>query len=61
MREEKRELLIDNFINIAGDEEVRDVEYNNRLAHADRIKLLSPHEMYRYGKVVFSLKKMKVV
>ncbi|MGQ3683458.1 MAG: CRISPR-associated protein Cas4 [Candidatus Loosdrechtia sp.] len=41
-REEKRELLIDNLINIdiAGDEEIREVKYSNRLAHADRIQLL---------------------
>jgi CRISPR-associated exonuclease Cas4 len=41
-REEKRELLIDNLINIdiAGDEEIREVKYSNKLAHADRIQLL---------------------
>lgn len=40
--EEKRELLIDNLINIdiVGDNEIREVKYSNRLAHADRIQLL---------------------
>ncbi|MCF6155068.1 MAG: CRISPR-associated protein Cas4 [Candidatus Brocadia sp.] len=41
-REEKRELLIDNLINIdiVGDDEIREIKYSNRLAHADRIQLL---------------------
>ncbi|WP_141267102.1 CRISPR-associated protein Cas4 [Thermodesulfovibrio sp. Kuro-1] len=40
--EEKRELLIDNLINIdiVGDDQIREVKYSNRLAHADRIQLL---------------------
>jgi len=41
-REDKKELLIDNLINIdiTGDDEIREVKYSNRLAHADRIQLL---------------------
>lgn len=41
-REEKRELLIDNLINIdiVGDDEIREIKYSNRLRHADRIQLL---------------------
>ncbi len=41
-REQKREMLIDNLINIdiVGDDEVREVKYSNRMHHADRIQLL---------------------
>jgi len=41
-REAKKEMLIDNLINIdiVGDDEIREVKYSNRLAHADRIQLL---------------------
>ena len=41
-REDKKEILIDNLINIdiVGDDEIREVKYSNRLAHADRIQLL---------------------
>lgn len=41
-REVTKEMLIDNLINIdiVGDEEIREVKYSNRLAHADRIQLL---------------------
>ncbi|MFN3479513.1 MAG: Dna2/Cas4 domain-containing protein, partial [Thermodesulfovibrionales bacterium] len=41
-REETKEVLIDNLINIdiVGDYEIIEVKYSNRLAHADRIQLL---------------------
>ncbi|MBT9131288.1 MAG: hypothetical protein DDT41_01593 [candidate division WS2 bacterium] len=41
-REQKRELLIDNLINIdiVGSDEIREVKYSNRMRHADRIQLL---------------------
>ncbi len=41
-REDKREMLIDNLINIdiVGNDEIREVKYSNRLAHADRIQIL---------------------
>lgn len=41
-RDEKKEILIDNLINIdiVGDSNIREVKYSNRLAHADRIQLL---------------------
>jgi len=41
-RETKKEILIDNLINIdiVGDNEIREVKYSNRLAHADRIQVL---------------------
>jgi len=41
-REDKKEMLIDNLINIdiVGDDEIREVKYSNKLAHADRIQLL---------------------
>lgn len=40
--EKKRELLIDNLINIdiVGENEIREVKYSNRLADADRIQIL---------------------
>ncbi|GER94082.1 CRISPR-associated protein Cas4 [hot springs metagenome] len=42
LREGKKEILIDNLINIdiVGDDEIREVKYSNRLAHADRIQIL---------------------
>lgn len=41
-KEDSKEILIDNLINIdiVGDEEIREVKYSNRLANADRIQLL---------------------
>jgi CRISPR-associated exonuclease Cas4 len=41
-RETKKEILIDNLINIdiVGDDEIREVKYSNRLAHVDRIQVL---------------------
>ncbi|MBI4654327.1 MAG: CRISPR-associated protein Cas4 [Nitrospirae bacterium] len=41
-REDKKEVLIDNLINIdiVGDDEIREVKYSNRMHHADRIQLL---------------------
>lgn len=41
-REEKKEVLIDNLINIdiVGDDEIREVKYSNRLEDADRIQVL---------------------
>ncbi len=41
-RDEKKEILIDNLINIdiVGNSNIREVKYSNRLAHADRIQLL---------------------
>jgi len=41
-REETKEILIDNLINIdiVGDDEIREVKYSNRLKHADRIQIL---------------------
>lgn len=41
-REDSKEMLIDNLINIdiVGDDEIREVKYSNRLAHADRIQIL---------------------
>ncbi len=41
-REDKKELLIDNLINIdiVGDDEIREVKYSSKLAHADRIQIL---------------------
>lgn len=41
-REDKRGMLIDNLINIdiVGNDEIREVKYSNRLAHADRIQIL---------------------
>jgi CRISPR-associated exonuclease Cas4 len=41
-REDKKEVLIDNLINIdiVGGNEIREVKYSNRLKHADRIQLL---------------------
>ncbi len=41
-REDKKEMLIDNLINIdiIGDDTIREVKYSNRLAHADRIQIL---------------------
>jgi CRISPR-associated exonuclease Cas4 len=40
--DKKRELLIDNLINIdiVGENEIREVKYSNRLANADRIQIL---------------------
>jgi len=40
--DKKREVLIDNLINIdiVGENEIREVKYSNRLAHADRIQIL---------------------
>lgn len=40
--EERREVLIDNLINIdiVGNEEIREVKLSNRLAEADRIQIL---------------------
>ncbi len=41
-REQKKEVLIDNLINIdiLGDDEIREVKYSNRLADADRMQVL---------------------
>lgn len=41
-REEKKEVLLDNLINIdiVGDDKIREVKYSNRMHHADRIQLL---------------------
>jgi len=41
-REEKREMLIDNLINIdiVGEDEIREVKLSNRMHNADRIQLL---------------------
>ena len=41
-REDKREVLIDNLINIdiVGEDEIREVKLSNRMLHADRIQLL---------------------
>lgn len=41
-REDKKEVLIDNLINIdiVGDDEIREVKYSNRMNHADRIQIL---------------------
>jgi CRISPR-associated exonuclease Cas4 len=41
-REKKKEILIDNLINIdiVGEDEIREVKYSNRLKTADRIQLL---------------------
>jgi CRISPR-associated exonuclease Cas4 len=41
-REDKKEVLIDNLINIdiVGDDEIREVKYSNRMYDADRIQLL---------------------
>jgi CRISPR-associated exonuclease Cas4 len=41
-REQKREMLIDNLINIdiVGNDEIREVKYSNRMHNADRIQLL---------------------
>lgn len=41
-REDKKEMLIDNLINIdiVGDDEIREVKYSNRLEDADRIQVL---------------------
>lgn len=41
-REETKEILIDNLINIdiVGSDEIREVKYSNRLKHADRIQIL---------------------
>ena len=41
-KEEKKEILIDNLINIdiVDDNEIHEVKYSNRLADADRIQLL---------------------
>ncbi|MEM2919121.1 MAG: CRISPR-associated protein Cas4 [Candidatus Altiarchaeota archaeon] len=40
--ESKKELLIDNLINIdiVGDDQIREIKYSNRLSHADRIQIL---------------------
>ncbi len=42
LREDKKEVLIDNLINIdiVGDDEIREVKYSNRMHHADRIQIL---------------------
>jgi len=41
-REKKKEILIDNLINIdiVGEGEIREVKYSNRLKEADRIQIL---------------------
>ena len=41
-REEKKEILIDNLINIdiVGNDEIREVKYSNRMNNADRIQIL---------------------
>jgi len=41
-REEKRDMMIDNLINIdiVGNNEIREVKYSNRMYNADRIQLL---------------------
>jgi CRISPR-associated exonuclease Cas4 len=41
-REDKKEVLIDNLINIdiVGEDEIREVKHSNRMHHADRIQLL---------------------
>lgn len=41
-REDKKEMLIDNLINIdiVGEDEIREVKLSNRMKHADRIQLL---------------------
>lgn len=41
-REDKKDMLIDNLINIdiVGDDEIREVKHSNRMKHADRIQLL---------------------
>lgn len=41
-REQKKEMIIDNLINIdiVSDDEIREVKYSNRMHHADRIQLL---------------------
>jgi CRISPR-associated exonuclease Cas4 len=41
-REENKEVLIDNLINIdiVGDDEIREIKYSNRMHHADRIQIL---------------------
>lgn len=41
-KETTREILIDNLIciDIIGDDEIREVKYSNKLAHADRIQIL---------------------
>lgn len=41
-REDKREVLIDNLINIdiVGGDEIREVKHSNKMHHADRIQLL---------------------
>ncbi|MEM1974241.1 MAG: CRISPR-associated protein Cas4, partial [Thermoplasmata archaeon] len=40
--ESKKEVLIDNLINIdiIGDDQIREIKYSNRLAQADRIQIL---------------------
>lgn len=41
-KDEKKEILIDNLINIdiVDDSTIREIKYSNRLAHADRIQIL---------------------
>jgi CRISPR-associated exonuclease Cas4 len=41
-REKKKEILIDNLINIdiVGDENIREIKFSNRMYHADRIQIL---------------------
>lgn len=58
-REEKKEILIDNLINIdiVGDDEIREVKYSNRMHHADRIQLL----YYLYYLKQLGIEKMGVI
>lgn len=58
-REDKKEMLIDNLINIdiVGDYEIREIKYSNRLAHADRIQLL----YYLYYLKQFGIEKRGVI
>lgn len=58
-REAIRERLIDNLINIdiVGDDEIREVKYSNRLAHADRIQIL----YYLYYLKQLGIEKMGVI
>lgn len=57
--QDKKEVLIDNLINIdiAGDDEIREIKYSNRLAHADRIQIL----YYLYYLKQFGIEKKGVI
>ena len=59
LREEKKEILIDNLISIdiVDDDKIREVKYSNRMYHADRIQLL----YYLYYLKQFGIEKKGII